>query len=156
MFGVNQPFKTEIDLFILIDGGEYCDGPEFKNEGLFYDLSAIEVGGSGPNTTEDCRVIATLKPDFSPINKSTLPKHLSPVGEYYKVNYDIEIGFETMLSFRLRYQGRMIPFLVSLSDDLGVRQGVLKKATTTGEILGTVTADYSNRPGMAGTAIGGV
>ncbi|KAI9865467.1 MAG: hypothetical protein M1813_002357 [Trichoglossum hirsutum] len=84
-FGVNTSMKAEIDLYIFTDGDEGGDGPSFKNG--------------------DCRVVATLKPDLSLIDRSGLQKFSSPAGEYYKVSYQLEMSFETTISFKLKYKG---------------------------------------------------
>ncbi|KAH0543127.1 hypothetical protein FGG08_002553 [Glutinoglossum americanum] len=84
-FGINSSFRPEIDLFIFTDGDEGGEGPSFKDG--------------------DCRVVATLKPDLSVINKSELQTFRSKAGEYYKVSYELEMSFEAAIAFKLKYQG---------------------------------------------------
>lgn len=47
-----------------------------------------------------------MKPDLSVIPKASLEKRQSPEGPYYKVLYQLEMSFDTTISFRLRYQGK--------------------------------------------------
>ncbi|KAF2254078.1 actin-like ATPase domain-containing protein [Trematosphaeria pertusa] len=85
--GLHHNLKFEIDLWAYPEGREGEDGPPFK------DL--------------DCRRIAIMKPDLSVIPKASLEKRQSPEGPYYKVLYQLEMSFDTTISFRLRYQDQL-------------------------------------------------
>ena len=54
----------------------------------------------------DCRLVAVVYPDLSKIKRSELPKIRNSAGEYYyKVSYSLEMSFDTMIHFRLKYKG---------------------------------------------------
>jgi predicted ABC-type sugar transport system permease subunit len=53
----------------------------------------------------DCRTIAMLRADLTKIPASDFDIVNSGNGDWYKVNYDIEMSFEATLSFRLVFKG---------------------------------------------------
>jgi hypothetical protein len=58
----------------------------------------------------DCRRIAMMKPDLSVVPRSSLEVRQSPDGEFYRVEYTLEMSFDTVISFRLRHNGEIKPF----------------------------------------------
>ena len=47
-----------------------------------------------------------MRPDLSDIDKTQLERHVSPSGEpYYRVFYELEMSFDVVISFALRYEG---------------------------------------------------
>jgi hypothetical protein len=57
----------------------------------------------------DCRRIAVLRPDLSDIPKESFERRQSPDGDpYYRIHYTLEMSFDTVVSFRLRYDGERI------------------------------------------------
>jgi hypothetical protein len=49
--------------------------------------------------------VAVLKADFSQVPSSEFEIVATSHGEHYKVEYDIEMTFEAMISFKLKYKG---------------------------------------------------
>ncbi|KAK3317152.1 hypothetical protein B0T19DRAFT_451865 [Cercophora scortea] len=66
---------------------------------------------------DDCKAIAILRADFSKIPKHEIEVITTPTGRHYRVEYQIEMRFETRITFRLIYKGKV------LSDDLAVDYG---------------------------------
>ena len=51
--------------------------------------------------------------DLSKVPKEKFELVESSKGSYYKASYKLEMRFEAMITFRLRYDGGCLPFLVS-------------------------------------------
>lgn len=49
-----------------------------------------------------------MKPDLSWVPRRTLQRKSSPRGEFYKVQYELVMSFDTMISFQLKYNGGRI------------------------------------------------
>ena len=82
----------------------------------------------------DCRTIATLKADLTGIPASDFEIVNSGNGDWYKINYDIEMSFEATLSFRLLFKGTFFSAL-----------NCCKYGTTdsfAGKVLGECGVDY--------------
>lgn len=73
------------------------------------DLIVYTGSGDPPYFVDpDCRTVATLTADLSSVPTSQFDVMNSGAGDWYKVNYDIEMSFETTISFRLVFQGESI------------------------------------------------
>jgi hypothetical protein len=46
-----------------------------------------------------------MKPDLSWVPRQTLQRKPSPRGEFYKVEFEIVMSFDTTISFQLKYNG---------------------------------------------------
>ena len=46
-----------------------------------------------------------MKPALSWVPRQTLQRKSSPRGEFYKVEFEIVMSFDTMISFQLKYNG---------------------------------------------------
>lgn len=57
----------------------------------------------------DCRCIAVLRPDLSDIPKESFERRQALDGDpYYRIHYTLQMSFDTVVSFRLRYDGERI------------------------------------------------
>lgn len=64
------------------------------------------------NSELDCLKIAILKPDLSVIPRQEFQEKRSfhSREKYYKVQYDLEMSFDTTISFKLRFNGKRSDF----------------------------------------------
>jgi hypothetical protein len=46
-----------------------------------------------------------MRPDLSWVPRQTLQRKSSPRGEFYKVEFEIAMSFDTAISFQLKYNG---------------------------------------------------
>ena len=49
-----------------------------------------------------------MRPDLSWVPRQTLQRKSSPRGEFYKVEFEIVMSFDTTISFQLKYNGGCI------------------------------------------------
>jgi len=78
---------------------------------MIFETKLIIYTGSGTPSyfmNADCRTVATLTADLTPIPATDFVIVNSGNGDWYKVDYDIEMSFEATLSFRLVFKGKVL------------------------------------------------
>ncbi|KAH0559616.1 hypothetical protein GP486_003866 [Trichoglossum hirsutum] len=83
--GIYHSLKFKIELWAYQDGEEGDSAPPFQ------DIS--------------CRPIGVMRPDLSRIPRSLFERRSSPRGDYYKIDYELAMKFDTVISFELRFRG---------------------------------------------------
>ncbi|KAI9868850.1 MAG: hypothetical protein M1813_004701 [Trichoglossum hirsutum] len=83
--GIYQSLKFKIVLWAYQDGEEGDSAPPFR------DIS--------------CRQIGVLRPDLSGIPRSLFERKSSLKGDYYKIDYELAMRFDTVISFELLFKG---------------------------------------------------
>jgi hypothetical protein len=89
-----------------------------RSVGIASGLSVYTVAcAPSPNTYLEtgCKLHATLQSDLSSISPSAFELVSSTSGDYYKISYELEMSFHTMLSFKLIFQGKSSTFCPLLS-----------------------------------------
>ncbi|KAH8896375.1 hypothetical protein GQ53DRAFT_792192 [Thozetella sp. PMI_491] len=80
-------------------------------DNLVFKTSMITWAGNGEIPlfkNNDCRIVATLSADLSAVSKDEFKLVTSANGDYYRVDYDIEMTFEAAISFRLVFNSSII------------------------------------------------
>ncbi|KAH8587270.1 hypothetical protein B0O99DRAFT_642186 [Bisporella sp. PMI_857] len=78
---------------------------------LVYTINLLSYNGSGEPPyffDSDCKAVAALKVDLSDLPKSDFELASSSKGEYYKINYSLEMRFEAAIVFRLLVKDKLI------------------------------------------------
>jgi len=86
---IHSQFKFEVELWAYADCDDGQEGPPFRDI--------------------DCHLVIVIPVDLSTIDRSQLPKLKNKAGDsYYKLSYSLEMTFDSMVHFRLKYKDRAI------------------------------------------------
>jgi hypothetical protein len=91
------------DTNLILNNGS-GDPPYFKDDSMHWRIQTVKRSNM-LTIIADCRVVATLKADFSKISPSEFECVSSAAGDYYKISYNIIMDFEAAIHFRLDFNG---------------------------------------------------